>query len=138
MAENTETEKKRRIILPTLIQQVILIQRTIPPDNSDEAESDFPKLVVKDKKAGLGSGADSKEPNLEEDIDHAISFLKGIRGRLRSKMSLRGKCAFDHYLMVFVLMCISAGGEYPLQGENEDTENEDTESGWAAWMNQHN
>ncbi|KAF3574099.1 hypothetical protein F2Q69_00059366 [Brassica cretica] len=97
MAENTETEKKRRIILPTLIQQVILIQRNVPPDNSDEAESDFPKLVVKDKKAGLGSGADSKEPDLEEDIDQAISFLKGIRSRLRR-------------------------GEYPIQREDEDTE----------------
>ncbi|KAF2533102.1 hypothetical protein F2Q70_00030441 [Brassica cretica] len=97
MAENTETEKKRRIILPTLIQQVILIQRNVPPDNSDEAESDFPKLVVKEKKAGLGSGADSKEPNLEEDIDQAISFLKGIRSRLRRE-------------------------EYPIQREDEDTE----------------
>ncbi|KAF2552508.1 hypothetical protein F2Q68_00034892 [Brassica cretica] len=97
MAENTDTEKKRKIILPTLIQQVFLIQRTVPPDNSDEAESDFPKLVVKDKKAGLGSGADSKEPNLEEDIDQAITFLKGIRSRLRR-------------------------GEYQLQREDEDTE----------------
>ncbi|XP_013594597.1 PREDICTED: uncharacterized protein LOC106302684 [Brassica oleracea var. oleracea] len=97
MAENTETEKKRRIILPTLIQQVILIQRNVPPDNSDEAESDFPKLVVKDKKAGLGSGVDSKEPDLEEDIDQAISFLKGIRSRLKR-------------------------GEYPIQRKNEDSE----------------
>ncbi|XP_013650701.1 uncharacterized protein LOC106355270 [Brassica napus] len=129
MAENTETEKKRRIILPTLIQQVILIQRNIPPDTSDEAESDFPKLVVKDKKAGLASGAESKEPNLEEDIDQAITFLKGIRRRLRSKMFLRGEYGLSPYLMVFVLMCISAGGEYPHQRENEDTKSEDTESG---------
>ncbi|KAF8116005.1 hypothetical protein N665_0024s0030 [Sinapis alba] len=55
MAENTKAEKTRRIIFPTLIQQVLLIQRIVPPDSCDEDLTGMPKPVVKDKKAGRRS-----------------------------------------------------------------------------------
>lgn len=86
MAENTRTERTRRIIFPNLIQQVLLFQRNVPPDSDDEEFTGLPKKVVKDKKAGLGSGTESRSPNLEEDIEHAIAGLKAISMRLRSKM----------------------------------------------------
>ena len=89
MAENTREERTRRIIFPTLIQQVLLVQRNVPPDSGDEEFTGMPKKVIKDKKAGLGSGAESRSPNLEEDIEHAIAGLRAIRIRLRSKMILR-------------------------------------------------
>ncbi|KAF3508363.1 hypothetical protein F2Q69_00004235 [Brassica cretica] len=63
MAENTKTEKTRCIMFPILIQQVILFQRTIPPD------------TLNDEFTGT--------PNLEEDINRTIAGLKAIRVRLR-------------------------------------------------------
>lgn len=48
MAGKTDKDKKRRIIFPTLIQQVLLFQRVVPPDDHDEEETGFPKTVVKD------------------------------------------------------------------------------------------
>ncbi|KAF8098011.1 hypothetical protein N665_0276s0012 [Sinapis alba] len=95
MAENTKAEKTRRIILPTLIQQVLLIQRIVPPDSCDEDLTGMPKPVVKDKKAGRGAGADSHAPNLEKDITRAIASLKAIRLRLRSKALIQ-----DTYLII--------------------------------------
>ncbi|KAF3539467.1 hypothetical protein F2Q69_00024105 [Brassica cretica] len=97
MAENTRAEHTRRIIFPTLIQQVLLVQRNVPPDSDDEEFTGMPKKVIKDKKAGLGSGAESRSPNLEEDIEHAIAGLRAIRIRLRR-------------------------GEYPHQQQNEDSD----------------
>ncbi|XP_048637627.1 uncharacterized protein LOC125610024 [Brassica napus] len=97
MAENTRTERTRRIIFPNLIQQVLLFQRNVPPDSDDEEFTGMPKKVVKDKKAGLGSGTESRSPNLEEDIEHAIAGLKAISMRLRR-------------------------GEYPHQQQNEDSD----------------
>ncbi|KAL0693781.1 hypothetical protein Bca4012_060961 [Brassica carinata] len=85
MAENTKTEQSRRILFPTLIQQVLLSQRSIPPDANDEELVACPKVVVKDKKAGKGDGVVSRAPNLEEDIAHAIAELKAIQLRLKSK-----------------------------------------------------
>lgn len=89
MAENTRTKKSRRIIFPTLIQQVLLIQCIVPPDSDDEEFTGMPKPVVKDKKAGLWSGAYSRPQNLEEDIKRTIASFKAIRIRLRSKMFVR-------------------------------------------------
>ncbi|KAF3522364.1 hypothetical protein F2Q69_00050330 [Brassica cretica] len=57
--------------------------RIVPSDNSDVKFTGFPKLVVKDKKVGRGSGADSSAPNLEEDIASTIARLSAIRIRLR-------------------------------------------------------
>ncbi|KAL0802654.1 hypothetical protein Bca101_057830 [Brassica carinata] len=88
MGANTENDRKRRIIFPNLIQQVLIYQRVVPPDSQDVDETGSPKAVVKDKKAGLGSGVSSREPKLEEDIEHAIAELKAIRLRLRSKIAL--------------------------------------------------
>ncbi|KAF3579537.1 hypothetical protein DY000_02030190 [Brassica cretica] len=85
MAENSKTEKTRCIMFPTLIQQVILFQRTIPPDTLNDEFMGTLKLVVKDIKAGRGSGADSSAASLEEDINRTIAGLKAIRVRLRSK-----------------------------------------------------
>ncbi|KAF3595513.1 hypothetical protein DY000_02023846 [Brassica cretica] len=56
-------------MFPTLIQQAILFQRTIPPDTLNDEFTGTPKLVVKDIKAGRGSGADSSAASLEEDIN---------------------------------------------------------------------
>ncbi|KAF3578533.1 hypothetical protein DY000_02033409 [Brassica cretica] len=83
MAENTMTEKTRCIMFPTLIQQVMHFQRTIPPDTLNDEFTGTPKLVVKDVKAGHGSGANSSAASLEDDINHAIAGLKAIRVRLR-------------------------------------------------------
>ncbi|XP_018446420.2 uncharacterized protein LOC108818063 [Raphanus sativus] len=83
MAENIKTEQSRRILFPTLIQQVLLAQRSIPPDSSDEDLIECPRAVVKDKKAGLGDGIVSRAPNLEEDVLHAIAELKAIHIRLK-------------------------------------------------------
>ncbi|KAF2557361.1 hypothetical protein F2Q70_00027249 [Brassica cretica] len=83
MAENTKTKKTRRIMFPTLIQQVLLFQRIIPPDTRDDEFTGLPKLVVKDIKAGRGSGADSSTASLEEDIERTIASLKAIQVRLR-------------------------------------------------------
>ena len=85
MAENTKTEKTRCIMFPTLIQQVLLFQRIVPPDTRADEFTGLPKLVVKDVKAGRGSGADSSTASLKEDIDRTIASLKAIRVRLRSK-----------------------------------------------------
>ena len=85
MAENTKTEKTRCIMFPTLIQQVLLFQRTIPPDTLNDEFTGTPKLVVKDIKAGRGSGVDSSAASLEEDINRTIAGLKAIRVRLRNK-----------------------------------------------------
>ncbi|KAF2537937.1 hypothetical protein F2Q68_00020140 [Brassica cretica] len=76
MAGNTTTEKTRCIMFPTLIHQVILFQRNIPPDTLNDEFTGTPKLVVKDIKAGRGSGADSSAASLEEDINHTIAGLK--------------------------------------------------------------
>lgn len=84
MAENTKTEKTRRVIFPTLIHQVLLSQKIVPPDSGDEDETGFPKDVGKDTKAGRGSGADFSLPTLAEDIDRAIAGLKAIQVRLKS------------------------------------------------------
>ncbi|KAF3551213.1 hypothetical protein DY000_02010681 [Brassica cretica] len=88
MAENTKTEKTRRIMFPTLIQQVLLFQRIIPPDTCDDEFTGLPKLVVKDIKAGRGSGADSSTASLEEDIKCTIASLKAIRGETMCNMCL--------------------------------------------------
>ena len=85
MAANTQTEKTRCIMFPNLIQQVIHFQRTITPDLLHDEFTGTPKLVVKDVKAGRGSGADSSAASLEDDINRAITGLKAIRVRLRSK-----------------------------------------------------
>ena len=85
MAANTQTEKTRCIMFPNLIQQVIHFQRTITPDLLHDEFTGTPKLVVKDVKAGRGSGADSSAASLEDDINRAIAGLKAIRVRLRSK-----------------------------------------------------
>ncbi|KAF8113560.1 hypothetical protein N665_0048s0021 [Sinapis alba] len=87
MSASSGTDKTRRIIFPTLIQQVLQFQRIIPPTENDEEFIGFSKPVVKDKKAGRGSGADLSTASLEEDIDRAIASLKAIRLRLRSKLS---------------------------------------------------
>ena len=65
----------------------------MPPDNSDVKVTGFPKLVVKDKKVGRGSGADSSAPNLEEDIASTIARLNAIRIRLRSKHIISYCCS---------------------------------------------
>ncbi|XP_013704218.2 uncharacterized protein LOC106407918 [Brassica napus] len=83
MAANTQTEKTRCIMFPNLIQQVIHFQRTITPDLLHDEFTGTPKLVVKDVKAGRGSGADSSAASLEDDINRAIAGLKTIRVRLR-------------------------------------------------------
>ena len=85
MAENTKTEKTRCIMFPTLIQQVLLFQRTIPPYTLNDEFTWIPKLVVKEIKAGRGSGPESSAASLEEDIDRTIADLKAIRVCLRSK-----------------------------------------------------
>ncbi|KAF2564592.1 hypothetical protein F2Q70_00014827 [Brassica cretica] len=81
------------------IDRVLLVQRNVPPDSDDEEFTGMPKKVVKDKKAGLGSGTESRSPNLEEDIEHAIAGLKAIRIHLRR-------------------------GEYPHQQQTEDSDEE--------------
>ncbi|KAG5412387.1 hypothetical protein IGI04_008706 [Brassica rapa subsp. trilocularis] len=83
MAANTQTEKTRCIMFPNLIQQVIHFQRTITPDLLHDEFTGTPKLVVKDVKAGRGSGADSSAASLEDDINRTIAGLKAIRVRLR-------------------------------------------------------
>ncbi|KAF8084002.1 LOW QUALITY PROTEIN: hypothetical protein N665_0739s0001 [Sinapis alba] len=83
MAENTKAEKNPTDHPSDPDSQVLLIQRIVPPDSCDEDLTGMPKPVVKDKKAGRGSGADSHAPNLEEDITRAIASLKAIRLRLR-------------------------------------------------------
>ncbi|KAF3579402.1 hypothetical protein DY000_02033536 [Brassica cretica] len=83
MAANTRIDKTRRIMFPTLIQQVILFQRVIPPDTRNDEFTGLPTLVVKDIKAGRGTGADSSTASLEEDIDRTIASLKAIRVCLR-------------------------------------------------------
>ncbi|KAF8109321.1 hypothetical protein N665_0098s0049 [Sinapis alba] len=85
MGENTKSKKSRRIMFPTLIQQVLHFQWIVPPDTRDEEFTGLPKMVVKDVKAGRGTGADSSIANLEEDIDRAIDSLKAIHICLRSK-----------------------------------------------------
>ncbi|XP_018460746.1 uncharacterized protein LOC108831716 [Raphanus sativus] len=83
MAEGIKTEKTRRIIFPTLIQQVLISQRVLPPDGGDDDYIGFPKPVVKDIKAGRGDGAGSHPPNLEKDIARTIASLKSIHLRLK-------------------------------------------------------
>ncbi|KAF3522985.1 hypothetical protein F2Q69_00048615 [Brassica cretica] len=82
-----------------LYKLVLLVQRNVPPDSDEEEFTGMPKKVVKDKKAGLGSGTESRSPNLEEDIEHAIAGLKAIRIHLRR-------------------------GEYPHQQQTEDSDEE--------------
>ena len=98
MAENTKTEKTRCIMFPTLIQQVIHFQRTIPPDLLHDEFTGTPKLVVKDVKAGRGSGADSSAASLEDDINRTIAGLKAIRVCLRSK----GVAQFLYHSLLYV------------------------------------
>lgn len=88
MAENTKGDKSCIIIFPTLIQQVLLIQWIVPPDSCNEHVTGFPKSVVKDRKVGRGSGADSSAPNLDEDINRTIASLKAIHIRLKSKLHI--------------------------------------------------
>lgn len=88
MGASTNKKKSRRIMFPTLIQQVLHFQRIVPPDTRDDKFTGLPRLVVKDIKAGRGTGADSSTASLEEDIDRAIDSLKVIRIRLRSKTVL--------------------------------------------------
>ncbi|KAF8079544.1 hypothetical protein N665_1020s0011 [Sinapis alba] len=85
MGASTDVDKSRRIIFPTLIQQVLDFQRNILPMEHDEDYTGYPKLVVKDKKAGRGQEADSSAADLLQDIDRTIASLKNIRIRLRSK-----------------------------------------------------
>ncbi|KAF8111837.1 hypothetical protein N665_0072s0048 [Sinapis alba] len=85
MGESTKIKKSSCIMFPTLIQQVLHFQRIVPPDTRDDEFTGLPKLVVKDVKAGRGTGADSSIATLEEDINRAIDGLKAIRIRLRSK-----------------------------------------------------
>ncbi|KAF3504248.1 hypothetical protein F2Q69_00043398 [Brassica cretica] len=82
-AANINTDRSRRIIFPTLIQQVIDYQRIVLSFEDDEEYTGYPKLVVKDKKAGRGQGADSRSVNLLADIERTISDLKSIWIRLR-------------------------------------------------------
>ncbi|KAF3606001.1 hypothetical protein DY000_02049607 [Brassica cretica] len=82
-AANINTDRSRRIIFPTLIQQVIDYQRTVLSFEDDEEYTGYPKLVVKDKKAGRGQGADSRSVDLLADIERTIADLKSIRIRLR-------------------------------------------------------
>ena len=84
-AANINTDRSRRIIFPTLIQQVIDYQRTVLSFEDDEEYIGYLKLVVKDKKAGRGQGADSRSVDLLADIERTIADLKSIRIRLRSK-----------------------------------------------------
>ena len=84
-AANINTDRSRRIIFPTLIQQVIDYQRTVLSFEDDEKYTGYPKLVVKDKKAGIGQGAYSSFVDLLADIERTIADLKSIRIRLRSK-----------------------------------------------------
>ncbi|KAG5393207.1 hypothetical protein IGI04_023170, partial [Brassica rapa subsp. trilocularis] len=58
---------------------VIHFQRTITPDLLHDEFTGTPKLVVKDVKAGRGSGADSSAASLEDDINRTIAGLKAIR-----------------------------------------------------------
>lgn len=129
MAETTKGDKKRRIIFQTLIQQVLLLQRIVPPDTSDVDITGFPKLVVKDKKIGIGSGADSRPPNLEEDIASTIASLKAIRIRLRSKSIILGcYLVFDlSNLDFFLNVQLSRGRvcQYVVQQEVDEDEDED-------------
>lgn len=76
MGARTKSKRARRIMFPTLIQQVIHFQRTIPSDYPADEFTGFPKLVVKDIKAGRGTGADTRSASL------------AIRIRLRSKRIL--------------------------------------------------
>ncbi|XP_018465263.2 uncharacterized protein LOC108836624 [Raphanus sativus] len=89
MAMGARTKSKRawRIMFPTLIQQVINYQQRFPVEES----TGFPKLVVKDIKAGRGNGADARPPNLEEDLSRMITGLNAIRIRLR-----RGEYVLPH------------------------------------------
>ena len=82
---NVNTDKSRRIIFPTLIQQVIDYQRTVLSFEEDDEYTGYPKLVVKDIKAGRGQGADARSVDLLADIERTIADLKNIRIRLRSK-----------------------------------------------------
>ncbi|XP_013608103.1 PREDICTED: uncharacterized protein LOC106314835 [Brassica oleracea var. oleracea] len=82
-AANINTDRSRRIIFPTLIQQVIDYQRTVLSFEDDEEYTGYPKLVVKDKKAGIGQGAYSSSVDLLADIERTIADLKSIRIRLR-------------------------------------------------------
>ncbi|KAF3561735.1 hypothetical protein DY000_02013505 [Brassica cretica] len=95
MAGNTTTEKTRCIMFPTLIHQVILFQRNIPPDTLNDEFTGTPKLAVKDIKAGRGSGADSSAASLEEDINHTIAGLKIEVNRLRLKKLEQELCSLE-------------------------------------------
>ncbi|KAF8109295.1 hypothetical protein N665_0098s0023 [Sinapis alba] len=53
MSASSGTNKTRRIIFPTLIQQVLQFQRIIPPTENDEEFIGFPKPVVKEKRQGV-------------------------------------------------------------------------------------
>ncbi|KAF2573750.1 hypothetical protein F2Q70_00003540 [Brassica cretica] len=55
MGENTKTKRTRRIMFPTLIQQVLHFQQIIPPDTRDDEFTGLPKLVMKDIKDGRGT-----------------------------------------------------------------------------------
>ncbi|XP_018448909.1 uncharacterized protein LOC108820469 [Raphanus sativus] len=107
MADNTEADKKRRIIFPNLIQQVLLYQRNIPPDKQDVDETGFQKHVVKDIKAGLGSGSVSRAPNLEEDIEELITDLKALRMRLR-RGEYEGDGCRTSLIFIFDGFCVSS------------------------------
>ncbi|KAF3564776.1 hypothetical protein DY000_02016702 [Brassica cretica] len=82
-AANINTDRSRRIIFPTLIQQVIDYQRTVLSFEDDEEYTRYLKLVVKDKKAGRGQGADSRSVDLLADIERTIADLKSIQIHLR-------------------------------------------------------
>ena len=84
-AANISTDRSRRVIFPTLIQQVIDYQRTVLSFEDDEEYTGYPKLVVKDIKAGRGQGGNSSAADLLADIERTIADLKSIRIRLRSK-----------------------------------------------------
>ncbi|XP_013632479.1 PREDICTED: uncharacterized protein LOC106337927 [Brassica oleracea var. oleracea] len=84
-AANINTDRSRRVIFPTLIQQVIDYQRTVLSFEDDEEYTGYPKLVVKDIKASRGQGGNSSAVDLLADIERTIADLKSIRIRLRSK-----------------------------------------------------
>ncbi|KAL0686456.1 hypothetical protein Bca4012_053304 [Brassica carinata] len=84
-AANINTDRSRRVIFPTLIQQVVDYQRTVLSFEDDEEYIGYHKLVVKDIKAGRGQGGNSSAVDLLADIERTIADLKSIRIRLRSK-----------------------------------------------------
>lgn len=82
---DTAFDAKKRIGFPSLIQQLLSFQRLVPRHENDEDLTGHPTALVKDGKAGRGSGGVRKPPNLADDLQKVIDELRTIQLRSRSK-----------------------------------------------------